>query len=99
MVLGCTGSDGRSIREQISARRVPAVDLRPVNGRVGQPGDVGRRPLGLLGQRPMARADSTPLVSITLRDALRHRHNSQLERMQIKPGFHSNAIACVAFVA
>jgi len=63
MVPGCTGSDGRPEREQISARRVPAVDLRPISGRVGQAGDVGGQPLRLLGQRALADPDTTTVVS------------------------------------
>ena len=67
--MWCPGGAGRSGREQVPARRVPAVGVRPVGGRVVEPGRVGRPELGLLGQRPLARSDTAPLVS-TVSDSL-----------------------------
>lgn len=58
VVLGCAGGDGRPGGEQIPARRVPAVDLRAVNGRMGQPRHVGCHQRRLLRQRPMARPNT-----------------------------------------
>lgn len=62
----CLGSDVRPGGKQAPERRVPAVSVWPVTGRMGQALSLGRQTQRSLRQCPMAHSDSTTLVSFAL---------------------------------
>lgn len=59
-----SGGDGRLGGEQVPERGAQAVNLRPLQKRVGQTGQMGSQTSGLLRQRALACPSATTLVSL-----------------------------------
>ena len=57
------GGDGRPGGEQVPEHGAAPLHLRPLSGRVGPAGPVGRQAPGLLRQHPLAHPGATPLLS------------------------------------